>query len=377
MVKVKKKVKHKKSLKPKSIKIRSKVTKKSPLEKVKAVKIKKIRKTTPKTALIKKKPKEKPKEEIFVQTPSIITKSEETPPLTTTVISESKSGEIKVEEPKPVISLPEVELKEEVGQIQEIITPPKEELKEIEISFPIMVKELAIKMQVKSSFLIKTLMDKGVMAGINQTLEEKIVSEICSELGFKIKRALSPEELALSIHQQEDPKELLQPRPPIVTFMGHVDHGKTSLLDAIRKTKVAELEYGGITQHIGAYQVVLPNGEITFLDTPGHEAFTAMRARGAKVTDIVVLVVAADDGVMPQTQEAINHARVADVSIIVAINKIDKPQANIERVKKQLSSLGLTPEDWGGKTITVPVSAKTGEGIDNLLEMILLEAQML
>jgi translation initiation factor IF-2 len=159
--------------------------------------------------------------------------------------------------------------------------------------------------------------------------------------------------------------------------MGHVDHGKTSLLDAIRKTKVVESEHGGITQHIGAYRVVLPSGEITFLDTPGHEAFTAMRARGAGITDIVVLVVAADDGVMPQTQEAIDHARAAEVPIIVALNKIDKPQANIDMVKKQLSELNLTAEDWGGKTITVCVSAKTGKGIDDLLEMILLEAQML
>jgi translation initiation factor IF-2 len=159
--------------------------------------------------------------------------------------------------------------------------------------------------------------------------------------------------------------------------MGHVDHGKTSLLDAIRKTKVAESEHGGITQHIGAYRVSLPAGEITFLDTPGHEAFSAMRARGAKATDIVVLVVAADDGIMPQTEEAIDHARAAGVSLIVAINKVDKPQADLDRVKKQLQKIGLTAEDWGGKTITCPVSAKTGQGIDNLLEMILLEAQML
>jgi len=159
--------------------------------------------------------------------------------------------------------------------------------------------------------------------------------------------------------------------------MGHVDHGKTSILDAIRKSKVVESEHGGITQHIGAYKVVLPRGEITFLDTPGHEAFTAMRARGAKVTDIVVLVVAADDGIMPQTQEAIDHARAAGVPIIVALNKIDKPQADVDRVKKQLSVLDLNAEDWGGKTITVPLSAKTGQGIDILLEMILLEAEML
>jgi len=162
-----------------------------------------------------------------------------------------------------------------------------------------------------------------------------------------------------------------------VTFMGHVDHGKTSLLDAIRKTKIADSEHGGITQHIGAYRAHLAHGDITFLDTPGHEAFTAMRARGASITDIVVLVIAADDGVMPQTKEALDHARAAGVEIIVALNKIDKPQANTDRVKKQLNELGLMAEDWGGKTITVPVSAKTGQGIDQLMEMILLAAQML
>jgi translation initiation factor IF-2 len=179
------------------------------------------------------------------------------------------------------------------------------------------------------------------------------------------------------MHSAPDKKELLKPRAPIVTFMGHVDHGKTSLLDAIRKTKVADSEHGGITQHMSAYRVVLNNGEITFIDTPGHEAFTAMRARGAGVTDIVVLVVAADDGVMPQTVEAIDHSRAAGVSIIAALNKVDKAQANLDRVKKQLADMNLSPEDWGGKTITVPVSAKTGQGIDDLLEMILLEAQML
>jgi translation initiation factor IF-2 len=255
--------------------------------------------------------------------------------------------------------------------------PPKVEFKELELELPITVKDLAIKLQEKPSVLIKHLMEIGLMAGINQPLEEQTVARICEKFGFRIKKAPGEEEAALRIHQQPDKPELLQVRPPVVTLMGHVDHGKTSLLDAIRKTKVVESEHGGITQHIGAYRVSLPEGLITFLDTPGHEAFTAMRARGASITDIVVLVVAADDGVMPQTQEAIDHARAADVPIIVALNKIDKPQANIDKVKKQLSELNLTPEDWGGKTITVPVSAKTGQGIDDLLEMILLEAQML
>lgn len=250
-------------------------------------------------------------------------------------------------------------------------------LKELEIKFPINVKDLAIKLQEKPSVLIKMLMGMGVMAGINQALEEKLVNTICEKFGFKVKVALGAEELALQVHQEPDPAELLKPRSPIVTFMGHVDHGKTSLLDTIRKTKVAESEHGGITQHIGAYRVSLPQGEISFLDTPGHEAFTAMRARGASVTDIVVLVVAADEGIMPQTKEAIDHARAAGVPIVVAVNKIDKPGANIDRVKKQLSEFDLRAEDWGGKTVVVGVSAKTGEGIDALLEMILLEAQML
>ena len=258
-----------------------------------------------------------------------------------------------------------------------IVAPPKVELKELELKLPITLKDLAVRLQQKPSVLLKVLLNKGLMSGINQILDNVLASEICAKFGFRIVNAPDEEELALRIHQEPDKKEDLKPRSPIVTFMGHVDHGKTSLLDAIRKTKVADSEHGGITQHIGAYRVSLPHGEITFLDTPGHEAFTAMRARGASLTDIVVLVVAADDGIMPQTKEAINHSRAAGVSIIVAINKIDKPQADIDRVKKQLGELNLLAEDWGGKTITVPVSAKTGEGIDNLLEMIILESQML
>ena len=251
------------------------------------------------------------------------------------------------------------------------------ELKDLELELPVTVKDLAVRLQEKPSAIIKYLMDMRIMAGINNALEETVASKICEKYGYKIKKAPEKEELALSVHSEKDDPQKLRPRAPVVTIMGHVDHGKTSLLDAIRKTKVAEFEHGGITQHIGAYRVSLPHGEITFLDTPGHEAFTAMRARGASITDIVILVVAADDGVMPQTQEAIDHARAAGVPIIVAVNKIDKPQAEPDRVKKQLGNLGLTPEDWGGKTITVDVSAKTGEGIDNLLEMMLLEAQML
>ncbi len=232
-------------------------------------------------------------------------------------------------------------------------------------------------MQEKPSALIKALMDMRIMTNINQVLNEQHVQALCQKFGFTIKKAVTQEETVFAHHEEPEKPENLKPRPPIVTFMGHVDHGKTSLLDAIRKTKVAEGEHGGITQHIGAYRVHLPHGDITFLDTPGHEAFTGMRARGASLTDIVVLVVAADDGVMPQTKEAIDHAKAAGVTIVVALNKIDKPGANPDTVKKQLSQLDLSPEDWGGKTIMVPVSAKTGQGIDDLLEMLILEAQML
>ncbi len=253
----------------------------------------------------------------------------------------------------------------------------KQYAKELEITFPITVKDLAVKLGLKSSSLIMDLMGMRIMANLNQNLDQNTVAAVAGKYGYAIKEAKTQEEAALSVHEEiDDPKDL-RPRAPIVTIMGHVDHGKTSILDAIRKSKVTESEFGGITQHMGAYRVKLPQGEITILDTPGHEAFTAMRARGASVTDIVVLVVAADDGVMPQTKEAIDHAKAAGVSIIVALNKIDKPQAEPDRVKKQLGEFGLVPEEWGGKTITVPVSAKTGQGINELLEMILLEAQML
>jgi translation initiation factor IF-2 len=286
---------------------------------------------------------------------------------------------------KPVVS-PRPEVKPEVAakpvvkpeiKAEVEVVKPGIELKDLELTLPITLKDLAIKLQEKPSVIIKMLMDMRIMAGINQTLDESVVNKICEKYHCKIKKALGEEEVALSAHTAQDEAKDLKSRSPVVTFMGHVDHGKTSLLDAIRKTKVAESEHGGITQHIGAYRVVLDHGEITFLDTPGHEAFTAMRSRGAKITDIVVLVVAADDGIMPQTQEAIDHARAAGVSLIVAINKIDKAGADVDLVKKQLSKLDLNPEDWGGKTIVVPVSAKTGEGIDNLLEMIILESQML
>jgi len=237
------------------------------------------------------------------------------------------------------------------------------------------VDELAKDLKVKASALILELMKMDVMATKNQPLDLEIVRQIAEKHGYDIQVATSPEDL-LEEHEEESP-EKLKPRAPIVTVMGHVDHGKTAFLDAIRETNVMEQEAGGITQHIGAYEVKLGKRRVTFLDTPGHEAFTAMRAHGAQVTDIVVLIVAADDGIMPQTLEAINHARAAEVPIVVAINKIDIPTANVDRVKQQLAEIDLTPEDWGGKTIAVPVSAKTKEGLDTLLEMLLLESEML
>ncbi len=255
--------------------------------------------------------------------------------------------------------------------------PPKLKVLEIiRMKCPVSVKDLSVKVNMKPSELIKMLMQKKTFATINQLLDETIVKEIGKDLGFQVEKLPTAEEALIHEHDLQDVKDL-KPRAPVVTMMGHVDHGKTSLLDAIRKSDVVAGEAGGITQHIGAYEVALGNGHVTFLDTPGHEAFTAMRARGANVTDVVVLVVAADDGGMPQTIEAIDHARAAGVTLVVAINKCDLPSANLDRVKKQLAEQGLVPEDWGGKTIMIPVSAKTKQGIPQLLEMLLLEAELL
>ena len=247
--------------------------------------------------------------------------------------------------------------------------------REITISEGITVKELSEKLDVKANLLIKKLLDKGVFATINQTLDSKLATDLAREFGASTATVTYEEEAMQAVEEAEEAKDLHK-RAPVVTIMGHVDHGKTSLLDAIREANVAAREAGGITQHIGAYQVELNGRRITFIDTPGHEAFTRMRARGAKVTDVVVLVVAADDGVMPQTLEAIDHARAAKVPIIVAINKIDKPEAQPERIKQQLSDRGLLPEDWGGDTVMVPVSARTQEGLETLQEMILLVSDM-
>jgi len=258
------------------------------------------------------------------------------------------------------------------------ITVPKASKRVIRISEVISVGDLARVMGVKAGEVIKKLMGLGMMATINQILDADTAALVASEFDHQVENVAFDVETALGVdHQVEGPESAFQPRPAVVTIMGHVDHGKTSLLDAIRSTNVTAQEAGGITQHIGAYHVVVDGRGVTFLDTPGHEAFTAMRARGAKVTDIVVLVVAADDGVMPQTIEAINHARAAEVPIIVAINKIDKHDANVEKVKKGLAEHGLVSEEWGGEAIFAPVSARTKEGIPHLLEMLLLQADLL
>ena len=248
--------------------------------------------------------------------------------------------------------------------------------REITISEGITVKELSEKLDVKANLVIKKLFDRSIFATINQTLDSKLATEVAREFGSSTATVTYETEAMQAVEDAEDVKDL-QRRAPVVTIMGHVDHGKTSLLDAIRTANVAGREAGGITQHIGAYQVELKGKKIVFIDTPGHEAFTRMRARGAKVTDIVILVVAADDGVMPQTLEAIDHAKAAGVPIIVAINKIDKAEAQPERIKQQLSDRGLLPEDWGGDVVMVPVSARTKEGLELLLEMILLVAEIL
>ena len=246
----------------------------------------------------------------------------------------------------------------------------------IKVGDEITVGELASMMKMTAAEVIKKLFSYGIMAGINETIDFDTAALVAEELGVKVEKEVVVTIEDRIIDATEDTEETLEARSPVVVVMGHVDHGKTSILDAIRHTSVTSTESGGITQHIGAYRVALPGGDITFLDTPGHAAFTEMRARGAKATDIAVLVVAADDGIMPQTIEAINHAKAAEVSIIVAINKMDKPGANPDRIMQQLTDYELVPEEWGGDTICVPVSAKTGLNIDKLLESILLVAEM-
>jgi translation initiation factor IF-2 len=276
-------------------------------------------------------------------------------PLRPGVVSPAAVAVVESPPPPPA---PAVDVKREVVRVGESVT----------------VAELAEKMRRKSGEVIKALLELGVMATVNELLDPTAAKLAADKFGFDLEiRSVEGDVL----EEEEADAGQLSLRPPVVTVMGHVDHGKTSLLDAIRRTKVAEKEAGGITQHIGAYQVMTSHGKVTFLDTPGHEAFTAMRARGAQATDIVILVVAADDGVMPQTVEAINHARAANVPIIVAVNKIDKPEADPERVKRELANHALVPEEWGGQTIFVSTSAKKGTGIEQLLEMSALQAEIL
>jgi translation initiation factor IF-2 len=259
------------------------------------------------------------------------------------------------------------------------VAPPPDPstYKDLEVTEGVTVKELAEKMGVKSKDLIRSLISKGILATINQPLDNAMATKLCNEFAFNPQFISFEEDIAREeLGVEEDKAEDLVPRAPVVTMMGHVDHGKTSLLDAIRATRVAEREHGGITQHIGAYHVDVNNRRVVFLDTPGHEAFTRMRARGAQVTDIVVLVVAADDGVMPQTIEAIHHARDANVPLVVAMNKMDRAEANPDRVKQALSEQNVLVEDWGGSVVLVPVSAKKQTGLDSLLEMILLTSEM-
>ena len=252
------------------------------------------------------------------------------------------------------------------------------EVKEITYTLPITVAELADKLNRNASEIIKVLFMMGTMVTINASLDEETIELICMEFNVECKKEIVIDESDFEeqIANEVDDEASLETRPPVVTIMGHVDHGKTTLLDTIRKTHVTQGEFGGITQHIGAYQVSVIGKKVTFLDTPGHEAFTAMRARGAEVTDIVIIVVAADDGVMPQTREAVDHAKAAGVPVIVAVNKIDKPTANRERIVNEMSDLGLMPEDWGGETIYCDISAKFGTGVSDLLETILVVSEV-
>ncbi|MFR2704696.1 MAG: translation initiation factor IF-2 [Longicatena caecimuris] len=266
------------------------------------------------------------------------------------------------------------------GNRKKEFTPRKErvEVKEITYSSALTVQELAEKLNRNASEIIKLLFMMGTMVTINSTLDDETIELVCMEFNVECHKEIIIEESDFEemMNVEEEDEENLVSRPPVVTIMGHVDHGKTTLLDTIRKTHVTEGEFGGITQHIGAYQVSVKGKKVTFLDTPGHEAFTAMRARGAKVTDLVIIVVAADDGVMPQTKEAVDHAKAAGVPVIVAVNKIDKPNVNKDRIMNEMSDLGLLPEAWGGDTIFAEVSAKFGDGVSDLLETILVVSEV-
>ena len=358
----------------KSTKVKSKAIKKTTKKSTTSVKKAKVVKTTvtpPTKEQEKKEPvkvlrkyglkivkhEEKPKE---IEKKPPVTK-EKFPAKPKNIVTEKPEQKTLTETPKPE-QLP-TEVKEEVFEVAQL---PEN----------IMIRDLGEKLNCSPNDIIKELMDLGVMTNINQSLSFEVASKVADKRGFEVELIKDKSAIDFEEEEKEDPKDLC-PRPPIVTIMGHVDHGKTSLLDTIRKTNVTVDEAGGITQHIGAYRAKVKDQFITFLDTPGHEAFTAMRARGAQVTDLVILVVAADDGIKPQTKEAIDHAHAGNVPILVAINKIDKPEAKPEEVKKQLADVGLLPEDWGGQTMFTEVSAIKNIGIDHLLELVLLQAEIM
>ena len=350
--------------------------KKNEAKQEKPIKTKQVGKTTAAKTTKAKVEKEESKSTTEVKTGKklglkIVKQEEKSPELEKPkVLAKEKPKATKTEIKKPeVIKEPSPEPKPEPAEEEQAF-----EL--VKISENIPIRDLAETLKTSPNEIIKELMVFGVLANINQTLNFDLASKVADKLGFEVELLIEKSELDFTEEEDDNPKDH-SVRAPIVTIMGHVDHGKTSLLDAIRNTEVTKVEAGGITQHIGAYQAHIKGSSITFLDTPGHEAFTAMRARGAQVTDIVVLVVAADDGIKPQTKEAIHHAEAAGVPILVAINKIDKPGSKPDEVKKQLADQGLLPEDWGGQTIYIEVSALKGTGIDNLLENLILQAEIM
>ncbi len=307
-------------------------------------------------------------------------KKEKVPTATATKEESSEDDELQAmiaeEEAKE-----KAELEELTKEIEEENAPAK---KVVTLTGGITVKELAEKIDMRPNMLVAELMKINIFASINQRLDMAIIRKIAEAHDFEIDQEKHTDSAASNVKKNEDLEEIIDqpedmiPRPPVVTFLGHVDHGKTSLMDKIRNATVADGEHGGITQHVAAYTVEINGNKITFLDTPGHAAFTAMRARGANLTDIAVIIIAADDGIMPQTKEAIMHAQAADnVAMMIAINKIDLPGANVDRVMQQLQEMGITPEEWGGELICCPVSAMTGDGIEHLLEMILMQADIM